>query len=995
LEGAVEANFRRRRDVVFGTAGQIEFHVSEEEDRMKRNLVLFIAGLLVCAVAFAQGTGSINGTVTLDDGSTVPGVMVEASADVLPQARMATTAGDGGYRFRQLPPGNFTLTFSLDGMGTEIRTIQVRLDEAYKIDITMGPEAVTETIDVISTSVIDLTSSELKTAISDEVINQVPTGQEYRDLLKLIPGVQYSEDSTRGPSAGGSGQDNVYLFDGANVAMPLFGNLSAEPSSHDIADISIVKGGAKAIDFNRSGGFTINSVSKSGTNLWRGDLQYQFQTDGMTGNRDTTNASEFERDLDWTTLSAGGPLASERLFFYGSYYRPTVDRANRSNFYGEVPDLSVERDELYGKLTFTPSGSVTVHASYRDSDSAATGASVLGEADAGTTSEGGAGTLGIATLDVSWVIDDQSFANFRYSDFENETSSRPDNLFTFGIGLGQSLDIANLDSQGLFVVPQPIAGLDTYNAFIAPIISQYGYVEGGVATGGGTVGGGSTIDDQDFFRNGWEISYDRFFGRHEVHVGYQTSTEEEDLSRTSNGWGVISVPSARTFDGQQVFYEARFEQMGLAGGGIDPVIHSEYEAQSFEINDVIRLDEWTINLGLVAHNDELFGQGLRANSSNVSGFELAPGNIYSMYEVDFGDTLSPRVGATWSYNGKDTLYANYAKYYPAANSLPRAASWARNLRRSIRAYFDAAGNYIGTDPVRSSSGKFFQPNMDPRSIDEYLIGTSKQFNNSWTGHAHFRYRKGQDFWEDTNNNARSRFEPPPGIPTGDYIPELDDYRAEVGGSSYVIAQLDGAFTKYYEASFEGEWRGENAWMRGSYVWSHYYGNFDQDNTTTSNDANTFIGSSFLADGAGRQLWDNRYGDLRGDRRHQLKLYGFYNFNWDATGGFFAVYQSGQPWEAWNVEVYRHLTGSSSDTSRYAEPAGSRTTSDHYQIDLNYTHWWDVGENFTVQARADLFNVLDEQTGYNIQNKVNSSGFGDPRSFFDPRRLQLAVKLGWR
>ena len=127
---------------------------------------------------------------------------------------------------------------------------------------------------------------------------------------------------------------------------------------------------------------------------------------------------------------------------------------------------------------------------------------------------------------------------------------------------------------------------------------------------------------------------------------------------------------------------------------------------------MIRLDEWTINLGLVAHNDELFGQGLRANSSNVSGLELAPGNIYSMYEVDFGDTLSPRVGATWSYNGKDTVYANYAKYYPAANSLPRAASWARNLRRSIRAYFDAAGNYIGTDPVRSSSGKFFQPHMN-------------------------------------------------------------------------------------------------------------------------------------------------------------------------------------------------------------------------------------------------------------------------------------------
>ena len=40
----------------------------------------------------------------------------------------------------------------------------------------------------------------------------------------------------------------------------------------------------------------------------------------------------------------------------------------------------------------------------------------------------------------------------------------------------------------------------------------------------------------------------------------------------------------------------------------------------------------------------------------------------------------------------------------------------------------------------------------------------------------------------------------------------------------------------------------------------------------------------------------------------------------------------------------------------------------------------------------VFNVFDEQTGYNIQNKRNSAGFGTPRRFFDPRRFQLAVKF---
>ena len=139
-------------------------------------------------------------------------------------------------------------------------------------------------------------------------------------------------------------------------------------------------------------------------------------------------------------------------------------------------------------------------------------------------------------------------------------------------------------------------------------------------------------------------------------------------------------------------------------------------------------------------NDRFFGQGLRENRANVSGFELAPGHKYEMYELGFEDMISPRLAATWSWNGEDTVYASYARYYPAASSLPRAASWARNNRATIRAFFDAEGNLIGVDPVASSSGKFFQPDMDPRSIDELVVGHSRQLSPRWTAKVHGRYR---------------------------------------------------------------------------------------------------------------------------------------------------------------------------------------------------------------------------------------------------------------
>ena len=81
-----------------------------------------------------------------------------------------------------------------------------------------------------------------------------PGSRSRRDFLKLAPGVQYTEDGTRGPSAGGNGQDNVYKIDGVNVGLPLFGTLSSEPAAYDIEQVSFIRGGSKATDFNRSGG---------------------------------------------------------------------------------------------------------------------------------------------------------------------------------------------------------------------------------------------------------------------------------------------------------------------------------------------------------------------------------------------------------------------------------------------------------------------------------------------------------------------------------------------------------------------------------------------------------------------------------------------------------------------------------------------------------------------------------------------------------------------
>lgn len=975
----------------------------------RMRLLVALIFLLVAVPLVAQQTGSISGKVLATDGSALPGVTVEARSNVLPQPRTTTTDSVGNYRLPALQPGTYTVAFSLAGMQSATRRAEVQLAQDTALDVKMGIAGVSENITITaSATLVDKTSTDLASGLSTQEIGVLPVGTDYRDIIKLAPGVQQTPDSTRGPSAGGSGQDNVYQIDGVNVTFPMYGTLTAEPSSYDVAQVTVSKGGAKAIDFGRAGGFQIDSVSKSGTNKFAGQVAYRLQNHAswMTASQKVGQPAQYNQDKSWADLAFGGPVLLDRLFFYGSYYRPEVKRSGSSNVYGQLPDYGDTRNEYFGKLTFTPTASWLVNGSYRASkhDLSHSG---YGNYSAPTQGQGYETKLNIGTIEGSWLATQRSYATFKLNDYKNRNSLVPDFRATAtpSTALGTKIDIANLDKIGSLSIPSPIAGNDAFNTFLQPYIDKYGYMVNGVRTGGGAVGVYSwSKDADDFFRKSGQAGYNMTLGSnvtHDVHIGYQRYTETEELQRLSNGWGSITLQGGRikcptavtSCAGQPIYYQAQFFQASL---GSTPVrkIHAEYQSQNIEINDTINLNRWSFNLGLLASNDILYGQGLKNDSSTISGFVLSPGSKYKMYEMPWKKMIQPRVGVTWAYNGQDTVYTSMARYNPATSSLPRAAAWDRNYTiREIRAYFDQSGSLIGVDPLASSSGKLFVDDLNPRQVWEYLVGTSQQISSRWSGRVYGRYRKATNFWEDTNNTARVDYKAPAPIPNTPYMPDLNAKRAQIGsGSSYVITTLDGAFTKYYEVTSESEYRGDKYFVRGSYTWSHYYGNFDQDNTTTDNDGNYYIGSSNIGDGPGRQLWNFKYGDLHGDRRHVLKLTGAYFLPWHASAGAYALYQSGKPWETWDYRVYSNLPGiNTNSTIRFAEPAGSRSSPSHTEIDVNYTQNFGV-RGMNLQLAADVFNILDSQTGYNINPVATSSTYGQPQNWWRPRTVQITARV---
>jgi len=97
-----------------------------------------------------------------------------------------------------------------------------------------------------------------------------------------------------------------------------------------------------------------------------------------------------------------------------------------------------------------------------------------------------------------------------------------------------------------------------------------------------------------------------------------------------------------------------------------------------------------------------------------------------------------------------------------------------------------------------------------------------------------------------------------------------------------------------------------------------------------------------------------------------------------------------PVEDFRKCVREVLLRKGSEILSYGEPAGSRQTDAHYQLDLSYTQNFPIGDRFNILLRGEVFNVTDNQTGYNMQPMENSAGFAEPQDYIRPRRFQVTA-----
>ena len=198
-------------------------------------LLLAAAGAVL---AQANLTGALRGVVTLEDGTAVPGVTVQAESEDLLGQRFTVTSAGGKWILRNLPPGDYTVTFELQGMDSVTTTGIVDLGRETQLVTAMGVAAAEGEIEVVARPPSPLSSPELSTSIDFEAVNSLPIEREPDDIAKLAPGLSGNTPNNNQVSiSGGFAYDNVFLIDGVDTNDNLFGSTNPVYIEDAIADV--------------------------------------------------------------------------------------------------------------------------------------------------------------------------------------------------------------------------------------------------------------------------------------------------------------------------------------------------------------------------------------------------------------------------------------------------------------------------------------------------------------------------------------------------------------------------------------------------------------------------------------------------------------------------------------------------------------------------------------------------------------------------------------
>lgn len=289
---------------------------------MSKFIWLYVILSCYATISFGQATtSSVSGRVSDQQGEPLPGTTVVAVHEPSGTRYGTVTNMTGTYQLQGMRTGGpYRIEFSYVGYRRAVFTeIYLKLAETYVCDARMKESAELDEVVVLGTaSRFAGEKTGASTHITSEDVFRLPNiDRSLKSLTRLSP---YST----GNGFGGRDQRmNNYTVDGANfnysagldgAILPGGGNPISIDALEEI-QISIAPYDVRQSNFI---GGSVNAVTKSGTNTFRGSAYMYAKSENLRGNKvdhyDLGEREEERRNIYGFTY--GGPIIKNKLFFF-------------------------------------------------------------------------------------------------------------------------------------------------------------------------------------------------------------------------------------------------------------------------------------------------------------------------------------------------------------------------------------------------------------------------------------------------------------------------------------------------------------------------------------------------------------------------------------------------------------------------------------------------------------------------------------------------------
>jgi Carboxypeptidase regulatory-like domain len=293
--------------------------------------------LLVCFASTALSQTATSGAITVraldNSGALIPGVDVSISSPaMIGGTRTAVTDEQGSYRFTELVPGTYRVTFALAGFKTlNIDGIPVAALVTRTVVGNLEVAAVAEEVTVTSQApTIDVEAATVGVTWGQQKLDDLPYARSIKSLTTMIPGLYQTSYDVGGSSFGsgagvsartyGKSGGTLISFDGI-----LWSGTYADYGAFEEVNFSTASKSADQV----APGASFVALLKSGSNEFHGNVSMDYERGGFQSNN-------VDRDL----IDRGYSVGSNKFTKYQNIFGDVGGRIikNKLWFYGAVTD---------------------------------------------------------------------------------------------------------------------------------------------------------------------------------------------------------------------------------------------------------------------------------------------------------------------------------------------------------------------------------------------------------------------------------------------------------------------------------------------------------------------------------------------------------------------------------------------------------------------------------------------------------------------------------